>query len=420
MKRTNPIGALIRGVLFAFAIALFMPSAANAHGSHVHGSHVHGSHGHCAQYAQLAETYQAKADNYLQQYNATHHYAYYYKYLCYAKKAAYYKKASESCSVLSTTYCNKYKILADKYKACANKYKVHVDKYLDAYNNTQVGWLKKVYYSYYLCFKKKYDYIMGFYNKYNSEYNTCEAQANPKGTLTGRVFNDADDSGDYTNGETGAVGIHITVTDSKNHVQSTISPDGRYVFNDVAAGEAQVVISVLPEHATLIDGSELSFSVNVVASQNNMAQDTGYTLPDAHPLTCPQSYTPLSMTVFTSGSNVSDNLRTKLNIPFTFRTRAISFRNVITSSDSHVNRPFEQFKIVALDPFGDVHSSTQYTRDINNATNQDEHSNLGSLHVNPAVTDILLVHRADPEYGDNIARENPVTFRGLCYRLYNF
>jgi len=403
-----------------FATILFVSSAANA----TWESHNDDSSNHCtidcSNYKKLSNQYQKTADDYLQQYNSSHCYTYYHLYLCYAKKAAFFRKSFDSCRTKSTVSCNKYKIFADKYKYCATNYKAYADRYLDAYNNTNVPCLKRLYYKYYLCYKRKYDYFMGLYNRYMGEYNSCTAAQNPTGALSGKVFEDANNDGDFTDGEVGANGIEITITDSRNNTQHVISQDGTYVFNNVAEGQVSIVISSLPGGYRLIDGSQLSFSENIEASHNNIAQDTGYTLPEVIPLTCPANFVKLDMSVFTSGSNTSDNLQTQLDISIQFLSSRIIFKNAITSSDDNNNRPYQQFKIVAVTYGGMGMLSTRYTNDIDNSTNNDESTNLGSLELNPLIEKLMLVHRADPIYGDNISEENPVTFKGLCYKIVHF
>lgn len=81
-------------------------------------------------------------------------------------------------------------------------------------------------------------------------------------------------------------------------------------------------------------------------------------------------------------------------------------------------QPYEQFKIVATDSQGTVLTETGYTTDINNAVApEDVYTDLGTLDITPDASEILLVHRADPVYGENIQSINSVKFKGLCYKF---
>ena len=115
--------------------------------------------------------------------------------------------------------------------------------------------------------------------KENNAKNVGYTLPTPVGTLSGKVFEDSDENGVFTDGEVGASGIVITITDSEGNTQDVTSQDGTYSFSNVAEGSVDIVISSLPAGYILIDGSSLSFSADITPNQNNIAHDTGYTLP---------------------------------------------------------------------------------------------------------------------------------------------
>ena len=100
----------------------------------------------------------------------------------------------------------------------------------------------------------------------------------PYGGLSGKVFEDVDESGDYTDGEIGANGIVVVIIDRNGDEQSIVTTDGSYHFDRVLAGPVDIAVSHLPSDADVSIGS-LSFSRNVVAGQDNIATDVGYTIP---------------------------------------------------------------------------------------------------------------------------------------------
>ena len=111
----------------------------------------------------------------------------------------------------------------------------------------------------------------------NIQYNLSVVATT--GTLSGKVFEDADENSIFTDGEVGARGIIITITDSEGNEQHVVSQDGTYNFTNVAEGSVDIVVSSLPAGSVLVEGSALSFNANVIANQNTVAQDTGYTIP---------------------------------------------------------------------------------------------------------------------------------------------
>lgn len=101
------------------------------------------------------------------------------------------------------------------------------------------------------------------------------------GSLGGKVFEDSDDNGVYTNGEVGAAGIIITIQDSEGNTQQITTTDGSYHFDNVAEGEVTIIASALPNNYVLLDGSTLEQTINITSSLNTSAEDIGYTLPVA-------------------------------------------------------------------------------------------------------------------------------------------
>ncbi len=130
-------------------------------------------------------------------------------------------------------------------------------------------------------------------------------------------------------------------------------------------------------------------------------------------------YEELKMTIFTTGrSSSSDNLQTTLPIEIPNSPFYITFKDVITSDVNSNEQPYEQFKIVALNNNDSVLGQTGYTTDINNATLEEESSDLGSIFLASDTDRLVLVHRVDPVYGDIYSDEgNSVTFKSLCYKI---
>ena len=306
MKTTNKISSFIGGLVVAFAITLFLPSAANAtwgnynHGSYNHGSNNHGSHGSnnhswhgshnnathgssnhcnvdCSKYEKLANKYQRLSKKYLRKYNATHCYVYYKKHLCFAKKAEYFKKKFDQCQANSTVNCDKYKVIADKYKACAVKYKRYADYYHNLY--VKCGWSCYEYYS--QCYMKKYNYFMDLYNQYMDKYNDCQAE-NIFGKVFGYVYEDVNKNNQKDAGEKGVAGIVVTITDINGDTQTaTTDATGKYTFDKVIKGQATITVTQegLPTDATLYTDTNPSNFVIESGKNNNVGND-GYTLPD--------------------------------------------------------------------------------------------------------------------------------------------
>ncbi|SFZ97913.1 internalin, putative [hydrothermal vent metagenome] len=740
MKSTNnKLISLLGNIVIAFTITLFLPSLASAtwgnythgskahgssnhgskahgsknhgstcntgshgsskHGSKAHGSKAHGSNNHgtvdCSKYEKLADKYQKLADKYMKKYNNTHCYSYYNKYVCFAKKAADFKKKFDQCTADTAIDCDNYKVLADKYKELADKYKACADKYLAAYNNTCSWWYKNCYYKYYLSNLKKYKENMALYNQYMDKYNDCQAQ-NLYGSVTGYVYEDADKNAAKDAGEVGKAGILVILTDGNGkEYTTTTDATGKYKFDKVLKGTVSIKVTEtgLPDDATLYTTHNPQTLTVESGKSNDAEYDVGYTLPDpldtdgdgvpdvtdidddndgildidegngavdtdgdgivdsldldsdndtipdnveAQPtdtyvaptgtdtdndglddaydtdncgtsvtnpdtdgdgtvdaldldsdndginditevgqpdanndgmtdnsvgtnglddtveaedtyadtngnidnpsalqntqnpdtpevdyrddslpvtegstfgyvlidgvgeanvtvsivdedgnpydsvitdadgkyifpevtqgvatitidestlpsgleqvtgvnpstvsiiagenvdagvdsyrtlptLECPVGFEKLEMTVFTSGSNTSDNLQTILPIDIDPNNiKSITFQKVWTSDKNDNIQPNEQFMIVAVDGQANLLSNTIYTTDINNITHEDEYSDLGTIPIDSNFTDLLLVHRADPTYGDNLPDGNSVTFRGLCYKL---
>ena len=143
----------------------------------------------------------------------------------------------------------------------------------------------------------------------------------------------------------------------------------------------------------------------------------GYEAPTPEEPQCPSDFTHLDMSIWTAGKNNSNNLQTSLSeIYIPDYPATISFVNVLTGDTNDHQQPHEQFKIVTVDDSGNVLESTNYTKDINNYTQNDELSNLGTISLVDA-SELILVHRADPTYGDNLSYYNSVSFKGLCYKI---
>ncbi len=322
MKTTNKVSSFIGGLVIAFAITLFLPTAAsatwgnynhgsknhdsscntNSHGSKNHGSHgskkhgshgskkhgshgskAHGSHGSkkhcnvdCSKYEKLANKYQKLSEKYLNKYNATHCYTFYKKYLCFAKKAEYFKNKFDQCQANSTVDCDKYKVIADKYKACAVRYKRYADYYHNLY--VRCGWYCYEYYS--KCYMNKYNYFMNLYNQYMDKYNNCQAE-NIYGKVFGYVYEDANGNKQKDAGEVGKAGIVVSITDVNGDTQTaTTDATGKYTFDRVINGKATITVTQdgLPTDATLYTDTNPS-DFDILAGKNNNVGNDGYTLP---------------------------------------------------------------------------------------------------------------------------------------------
>ena len=298
MKTTNKISSFIGGVVIAFAITLFIPSAANAtwgnynhgskahgsscttnshgsnnhgskahgsknhgskahgsscntnsHGSNNHGSKAHGSHGSSTHgshgsnnHTTKCNKYKTLAYKYLKKYYRCYNYRYYQKYVYFIKK---YKQ----CQSNVTVDCDKYKVLADRYLA--------------AYNRCG-----------YYCYYKYYLYYMNLYNK-------CQANLNQTGKVCGQVFEDTNSNGSYDKSDKPLANVTVKVTDSKGKVQSvTTNAKGYYCARNVATGTASVDIdeSTLPDNPTQVVGTDPT-NIDVKANRRNWEERNGYTFP---------------------------------------------------------------------------------------------------------------------------------------------
>ena len=298
MKTTNKISSFIGGIVIAFAITLFLPSAANAtwgnynhgskahgssnhgskahgsknhgsscntdshgsnnhgskahgsnnHGSKAHGSKAHGSNNHgssthgSSNHAKKCSKYKTLAYKYLKKYYKCYNYKYYKKYVYYIKK---YKQCQSTVSV----DCNKYKILADKYLA--------------AYNRTG-----------YSCYHRYYQYYLNLYKK-------CEANTRQVGKVCGQVFEDTNSNGSYDASDKRLANVTVKITDSKGNVQSvTTNNKGYYCASNVAVGTASVDIdeSTLADNPTQVVGTDPT-DVDVKANTKNWEERNGYTFP---------------------------------------------------------------------------------------------------------------------------------------------
>lgn len=273
----------------------------------------------CDQYKTIADQYKVKADQYkvyadkyLAAYNRCHYYCYYYYYACYIKKYNY--------------YMDLYNQYMEKYNNCQAKNiygEVHgsiyedkdADKIKDADEYGMAGVLVLLtdangteyntttdatgHYTFTQIAKGAAtvtvtDDAFPAYTELYTENNPAtviiesgkDANAGdvgyifpePSGSLTGKVFEDSDESGDFTDGEVGANGIIVVIVDKNGDEQSITTTDGSYHFDRVVAGAVDIAVSHLPTDADVSIGS-LSFSRNVVAGQDNIATDVGYTLP---------------------------------------------------------------------------------------------------------------------------------------------
>jgi len=216
----------------------------------------------------------------------------------------------------------------------------------------------------------------------------------------------------------GKANVTIDVQDSAgNSFSVTTDAEGKYCAHNLSLGEATftVDVSTLPHGAEQVLG-ENPTTVMIEEKDDNDAEIDAYVVS----VGCPAGFKSLEMNIWTAGKNTSDNLQTVLDIQLPSFSGSITFVNVHTGDTNNHNQPNEQFKIVAVDASDNLISETKYTKDINNTTHKDEFSNLGEMFVNNKTDRLLLVHRADPMYGDNLSYYNSVTFKGLCYQVYNF
>ena len=277
----------------------------NAHGSNAHGSNNHGSDD-CSKYETLANKYKTLADKYLAKYNYTHCYTYYKYYLCYTKKYEYFKKKFDQCQahsiygsvvgyIYEDTNKNEQKDAGEVGTAGVHvtltdaNGKVYADAITDATGKYTFNKVYKGAATIRVTNNGLPDGILYTINnpqtlpveagKTNNAKNVGYTLPTPVGTLSGKVFEDSDENGVFTDGEVGASDIVITITDSEENTQHITSQDGTYSFSNVAEGSVDIVISSLPTGYILIEGSNLSFNANITPHQNNIAHDTGYTLP---------------------------------------------------------------------------------------------------------------------------------------------
>ena len=264
------------------------------------------------QYKVKAEQYKACADKYLAAYYRCHYYYYYYYYACYMKKYNY--------------YMGFYTQYMEKYNNCQaqNSYgKVHGYVYEDTDGDKQknagehgVAGIIVILtdedgqeYSTATDATGRYEFVKvvkgvatvtvtenglpdnaTLYEENNPATITVKVAKDsgvvdigyvlpePTGSLSGKVFEDADENGDFTDGELGAADIVVTISDKEGESQSLITTDGTYHFDQVIQGHVDIVVSHLPTGADVTIGS-LSFSKSVIAGQDNIATDVGYLLP---------------------------------------------------------------------------------------------------------------------------------------------
>jgi len=264
MKTTNKISSFINGVVMALAMTLLVSSAANATWENYNTNSVSHCSIDCSKYEKLVDKYEKLADKYLTQYNNTHCYTDYCKYLCYATKVECYKKSFNLCKAKATISCNNHKVVADNYKACAAKYKTYADKYLNDYNNTNscFSCLKHSYYTYYLCYKKKYDYFMDLYNQNTEKYNECHLDSLPIGSVHGLILFDGIGQG--------GVSIHITNTSGDLNMTVTTNDDGTYTLNNLPLGTTIISIDTdtLPSDYQENSGDNPT-TIEIVAGEND-------------------------------------------------------------------------------------------------------------------------------------------------------
>jgi len=295
MNSSNKLSSFIGSVIVAFAITLFLPSMANAHGSHGskahgsscntnshgskahhgsknhgsknhgsknhgskahhgsknHGSNTHGSHGsknHGSHGSSCSTSkynkYKALADKYLKAYYKCYNYKYYRLYVYYMKKA-------NACKPNPTAdNCTKYKDLADKYLA--------------AYKRCG-----------YYCYYRYYLYYMNLYKK-------CEANINKTGKVCGLVFEDSNTNGEFDKeSDKRLANVTVKITDSKGKVHTVkTNKQGWYCAQNIAEGTASVDIdeTTLPDNPTQVVGTDPT-DVDVKAHRKNWEERNGYTFP---------------------------------------------------------------------------------------------------------------------------------------------
>ena len=237
------------------------------------------------------------------------------------------------------------------------------------------------------------------------------------GSTCGVVVIDSNANDRYETTDTGIEGVTVTITDAKGEVYvRTTDANGLWCVNALSAGNATADAdeSTLPAGAEQVFGMDPSTVYIIPGAQRTSGAD-GYVLPQQ----CPAGFESLQMEIFTRGMNTADNLQTVLPITIPDGASSITFKNVQTSDANSDIQPYEQFKIITVDTNANLLAQTRYTTDIDNVTHEDEFSDLGTLSLSGA-SEILLVHRADPVYGDNLPDGNSVTFKSLCYKIEGF
>jgi len=277
MKITHKLNSFIGSLVIAFAIALFLPSAANAtYGSYNNYSHNYNkSYYNKSYYNNYNKSYYNKS--YYNNYNKSYYNNYNesYKrnnsttqYNQYKAQAAKYLRAYYRC--YNYTYYRYYVYYIKKAKACqtkptptnnCSKYKTLSDKYLNAYNRCKAS----CYYRYYVYYKNM--------------YTKCQANTNTKttGKVCGLVFEDTNGNTVQDAGEAAYAGAKVTITDVDGKtVTATTDAQGKYCQNGVKTGSTtiRVVLNSLPSGATIT--TEDPTTINVVAGKSNQAGKDGF------------------------------------------------------------------------------------------------------------------------------------------------
>lgn len=220
----------------------------------------------------------------------------------------------------------------------------------------------------------------------------------------------------------GQPGVTVNIVDVNGDMHTiTTGSDGKYCLRGINEGDAIVTVDedTLPEDVIQVGGVNPN-TTSVVAGQNNDAGTDSY--ETIVPGVCPTGFDSYDQEIWSRGNADpvwnDTGLQTELPITFPDDTTGIRFVNVHTFEEHDIEQPYEQFKIVAVDNQGHMLDETIYTTDINNPdVPVDVYSDLGTLSVSTNTSKILLVHRADSVYGDNLTFSNSVYFKGLCYRL---
>ena len=213
----------------------------------------------------------------------------------------------------------------------------------------------------------------------------------------------------------GEANVTINVLDSAGNTSSvTTDNEGKYCVCNLPLGETVFTVDV----STLPFGVEQVLGENPTTIMIKEKDDNDAGL-DAYieQVECPTGFEILKMEIWTAGKNTFDNLQTVLDIEIPKYADSITFVKVQTGDRNDHNQPHEQFKIISVDANDDLIDETGYTKDINNVTHEDQFSNLGKLAINNNTDKMLLVHRADPIYGDDLSYYNSVTFKSLCYQI---